>query len=302
MSNTIIAVDESGSYRLYLTITTEAVREAARIHGCTPLAAAALGRTLTGAGMMGLMLKSDTDRLTLQIKGDGPAEQILACADPAGHVKAYIADPAVDLPLKENGKLDVGGAVGQGSLTVIKDMGMKEPYVGRIELVSGEIAEDLTRYFTVSEQQPSSVALGVRFGADGEISAAGGMIIQVLPGASDECLTALEDMLFLMDSFTLLVQDAAAMEGPDKTKNLMDLIFGRLPEQFRPRVLEEKDIEWRCDCSRERMEAALVSIGKNDLMKIIEEDGQAELTCQFCRKSRHFDKNELISLLERAVS
>ncbi len=301
MKNTAIAVDRSGSYRLYLTISTEAVREAARIHECTPLAAAALGRALTGTAMMGLMLKGDNDRLSVHFKGDGPAEEILAAADSKGRVRGYISNPAVDLPLKESGKLDVGGAVGNGSLTVIKDMGMKEPYVGHIELVSGEIAEDLTHYFTVSEQQPSSVALGVRFDEKGEISAAGGMIIQVLPGASDECLTALEDLLFYMDSLTLLIQDAEAMEGEDKIRSLMELIFGKLPYEFSPVILEERNIEWHCGCSRERMEAALVSIGRKDLLDIIEQDGQAELTCQFCRKSYRFDREQLTALYKRAV-
>ncbi|MBQ6012652.1 MAG: Hsp33 family molecular chaperone HslO [Firmicutes bacterium] len=300
MNNTIIAVDGTGSYRLYLTITTDAVKEASRIHGCTPLASAALGRTLTAAGMMGLMLKGDSDRLTIQFKGDGPAQEILATAYPDGSVKAYIADPSVDLPLKSSGKLDVGGAIGNGTLTVIKDMGMKEPYVGRIDLVSGEIAEDLTQYFTVSEQQPSSVALGVRMDLEGLPAYAGGMIIQVLPGASDECLTALEDMLFYMDSLTLLIKDAEEAEGEDKTRILMDLIFGKLPEEFRPVILDEREIKWHCDCSRERMEAALVSLGKKDLRQLIDEDGQAELTCQFCRSSYHFDRDELEAIWQKA--
>ena len=300
MNNTIIAVDGTGSYRLYLTITTDAVKEASRIHGCTPLASAALGRTLTAAGMMGLMLKGDSDRLTIQFKGDGPAQDILATAYPDGSVKAYIADPSVDLPLKSSGKLDVGGAIGNGTLTVIKDMGMKEPYVGRIDLVSGEIAEDLTQYFTVSEQQPSSVALGVRMDLEGQPAYAGGMIIQVLPGASDECLTALEDMLFYMDSLTLLIKDAEEAEGEDKTRILMDLIFGKLPEEFRPVILDEREIKWHCDCSRERMEAALVSLGKKDLCQLIDEDGQAELTCQFCRRSYRFDRDELEAIWQKA--
>ena len=300
MNNTIIAVDGTGSYRLYLTITTDAVKEASRIHGCTPLASATLGRTLTAAGMMGLMLKGDSDRLTIQFKGDGPAQEILATAYPDGSVKAYIADPFVDLPLKSSGKLDVGGAIGNGTLTVIKDMGMKEPYVGRIDLVSGEIAEDLTQYFTVSEQQPSSVALGVRMDLEGQPAYAGGMIIQVLPGASDECLTALEDMLFYMDSLTLLIKDAEEAEGEDKTRILMDLIFGKLPEEFRPVILDERKIKWHCDCSRERMEAALVSLGKKDLRQLIDEDGQAELTCQFCRSSYHFDRDELEAIWQKA--
>ena len=296
--NTLIAVDKSGSYRVYLSVSTAMVEEARRIHGCTPLAAAALGRTITGAAIMGLMLKSESDKLTVQFKGDGPAREILATANAKGEVKGYIADPSVDLPLKQNGKLDVGGAVrglGTGSLTVIKDLGLKEPYVGRIELVSGEIAEDLTQYYVSSEQQPSSVALGVRMAEDGSVGAAGGMFVQVLPQAQDECLDKLEETLFFMDSFTLLVQDA---EGD--VYRLLDLIFGKMPEEFRPEVLEERDVSWHCDCSRERMEKALISIGKKDLCEIIAEDKGAELTCQFCRKKYRFSEEELIALLKEA--
>lgn len=294
MSNTLIAVDSSGSYRLYLTITTEMVAEAQRIHGCTPLAAAALGRTVTAAGMMGLMLKGDGDRLTVQFKGDGPAKEILACANARGEVKGYISDPYVDLPLKSNGKLDVGGSLGKGSLTVIRDIGLKEPYVGRIELVSGEIAEDLTQYFAVSEQQPSSVALGVMVDKYGKVCAAGGMIVQVLPGADDKCLSALEDTLFFMNSMTVNVMDSMNVD------DMMNRIFGSMPEEYRPHVLDHRDISWHCDCSRERMEKALISVGKADLAKIIEEDGKAELTCSFCRNSYSFNRDELTALLEKA--
>lgn len=296
MSNTLIAVDNSGSYRLYLTITTDMVAEAQRIHGCSPLAAAGLGRTLTAAGMMGLMLKGDGDRLTVQFKGDGPAKEILACANAKGEVKGYISDPCVDLPLKSNGKLDVGGSLGNGSLTVIRDIGLKEPYVGKIELVSGEIAEDLTQYFAVSEQQPSSVALGVMVDEYGKVCAAGGMIVQVLPGANDECLNALEDTLFFMNSMTVNVMDSMNVD------DMMNRIFGSMPEEFKPHILDHRDISWHCDCSRERMEKALISVGKTDLAKIIEEDGKAELTCSFCRNSFSFNKEELTQILVQARS
>ena len=298
MNNTIIGVDKSGSYRVYLSVTTEMVEKARKIHNCTPLASAALGRVITGAAMMGLMLKSESDKLTVQFKGDGPAKEVLATAYASGEVKGYIADPYVDLPLKENGKLDVGGAIkgiGEGSLTVIKDLGMKEPYVGRIELVSGEIAEDLTQYYLSSEQQPSSVALGVRMSENGTVSAAGGMFIQVLPQADEECLTKLEDMLFFMDSFTLLVQDA----GGDVYK-LKNLIFGKMPEEYGLEVLEERNVSWSCDCSRERMEKALISVGRKELSQIINEDHGAELTCQFCRNKYNFSEEELLSLLKEA--
>ena len=294
--NTLIAVDNSGSYRVYLTITTDLCDQAMQIHGCTTTAAAALGRTLTCAGMMGLMLKGLGDRLTVQIKGDGPAEQILACADALGRVKGYIVNPAAELPPRSDGHLNVGGIVGNGSLTVIKDLGLKEPYVGTIPLVSGEIARDFTQYFAVSEQQPGSVALGVRFSKDrSHVAWAGGFIVQVLPNASEEALDALEEKLVLMDDLTLLIQDA---EGD--LYRLLDLIFGGLPEDFRPRVLEEKNISWMCDCSRERMEKALISIGKKDLAEIIREDHGAELTCQFCRRKHRFTEEELIKLLEEA--
>lgn len=294
MSNTLIAVDASGSYRLYLTITTDTVREAQRIHGCTPLAAAGLGRTLTAAGMMGLMLKGDGDRLTVQFKGDGPAKEILACANSKGEVKGYISNPNVDLPLKSNGKLDVGGSLGNGALTVIRDIGLKEPYVGKIELVSGEIAEDLTQYFAVSEQQPSSVALGVMVDEYGVVCASGGMIVQVLPNAKDECLSALEDTLFFMNSMTVNVMDSLNVD------DMMLRIFGSMPEEYKPRILEHRDISWKCDCSRERMEKALISIGKKDLAQIIEEDGKAQLSCNFCRNAYDFNKEELTELLKNA--
>ena len=192
MSNTLIAMDKSGSYRVYLAITTDMVEEARNIHMTTPLAAAGLGRVLTAAGLMGIMLKNPQDKLTLQFKGEGPAKQILATADGTGKVKGYIANPDVDLPLTEKGKLDVGGSLGIGELTVIKDLGLKEPYMGTIALVSGEIAEDLAAYFFISEQQNTSVALGVKIERDYHVGAAGGMIIQMMPGAEEGAVSALE--------------------------------------------------------------------------------------------------------------
>ena len=294
--NTIIAVDNSGSYRVTLAVTTDLCEQAMQIHGCTPTSAAALGRTLTCAGMMGLGLKGLGDKLTVQIKGDGPAQQILATADALGRVKGYIANPAAEMPPRSDGHLNVGGIVGEGSLTVIKDLGLKEPYVGTIPLVNGEIARDFTQYFAASEQQPGSVALGVRLTKDlTHVAYAGGFIVHVLPDAKEEALDALEETLFLLDDLTLLIQDA---EG-DLYK-LLDIIFGKLPEEFRPHVLEERSVSWLCDCSRERMAKALVSIGRKDLTEIIEEDHGAELTCQFCLKKYYFDEQELRTLLEEA--
>lgn len=302
MNKVLIGVDKSGSYRIYLTITTQLAEEARRIHNTTPLATAGLGRVLTAAALMGLMLKNENDRLTVHFKGDGPAKQILAAADGTGRVKGYIANPDVDLPLRSDGKLDVGGSLGIGTLTVIKDLGMKEPYVGRIDLVSGEIAEDLTAYFFVSEQQSSSVALGVRIGTDYTVSAAGGMIIQMLPDAKEGVVDALEGMIGAMRPISTLVEEVQA-KGTGKTeeallRELLSEIFDGMPAEFQPEPLEFRTVDWNCDCGAERMEKALISIGEKDLREIYEEDGQAELVCQFCLSKYQFDKEHLGKLLE----
>ena len=304
MNNTVMGMDKSGSYRVYLTVTTEMVEEARHIHGTTPLATAGLGRVLTAAGMMGLMLKNQNDKMTLLFKGDGPAKQIMATADGKGHVKGYIADPHVELPLTKEGKLDVGGSLGIGELTVIKDMGMGEPYVGTIALVNGEIAEDLTAYFLISEQQSTSVALGVKVERDLSVGAAGGMIIQMLPGADEGAVEVLEERIKAMPPLTALIEDALK-EGAGQTMEgildrLLDVIFGELPDGYQVDVLDHREISWDCDCNRERLEKALLSIGEKDLREILEEDGQAELQCQFCLKKYHFDREELEKLVKAA--
>ena len=305
MNKAIIAMDKSGSFRVYLAITTSMVEEARQIHDTTPLGTAAMGRVLTAAGLMGLMLKNQKDKLTMQFKGDGPAREILATANADGKVKGYISNPDVDLPLKANGKLDVGSALGIGTVTVIKDLGLKEPYVGRIELVNGEIAEDLTAYFFVSEQQSSSVALGVRVDTDLSVAAAGGMIIQMLPGADMASVDALEPLLDQMIPISTLVEEVTR-EGVGKTEeaimeDLLNKIFAPMPEQFEVIAKETRDIGWECDCSTERLEKALMSIGVQDMRTILEEDGEAELTCQFCRKKYHFDREHLERLLEEML-
>lgn len=318
MNKALIGIDNSGSYRVYLAVTTALAEEARVIHNTTPLATAALGRALTGAGMMGLMLKNEKDRLTVQFKGDGPAREILAVADGAGRVKGYISNPDVDVPKRSDGKLDVGGALGIGMLTVIKDLGMKEPYVGRIDLVSGEIAEDLTAYFFVSEQQSSSVALGVRIDTDYSVAASGGLIIQMLPGGKPEAVDALETMIAHMKPISTLVEDAqekvvGQAKGQSVAKavgnvaeeqsaeamlcGILKTIFQDMPEEFQVEPLEYRDLFWSCDCSTERMERALISIGEKDLREIYEEDGQAELVCQFCLSPYQFDRERLERLL-----
>lgn len=316
MNKAIIALDRSKSFRVYLTISTDLVQEAADIHDTTPLASAGLGRVLTAAGLMGIMLKDADNKLTLHFKGDGPAKQILATAYSDGRVKGYISNPYVDLPLNDQGKLDVGGSLGVGELTVIKDLGMREPYTGTIALVDGEIADDLTAYFYISEQQNSSVALGVKVERDLSIGAAGGMIIQMLPDAEEGAVDALEKMIGEMPPLTTLISglsDAKTLQedGGDAQEAAEDLaaskrlaellqeIFKDVPEEYQPEILEEREIRWECDCSRERIENALLTIGRKDLTEIIEEDGQAELQCQFCCKKYHFNKDDLVAILDR---
>lgn len=302
INKVITAMDKSGSFRVYLAITTGMVEEARTIHDTTPLATAALGRVLTGAGLMGLLLKNDYDKLTVLIKGDGPAQQIIATANGAGEVKGYIANPHVDLPKKDNGKLDVGGAIGIGTLTVITDFGLKQPYVGKIDLVSGEIADDLTAYYFISEQQSTSVALGVKIERDLTVAAAGGMIIQMIPGADPDSVDALEKMVEAMPPITSLIEDEI-QKSAGKTEeaileSLLNSIFEGLPHEFKVEPLEYKEIGWKCDCSEERLEQVVISIGEKDITEIIEEDGQAELVCQFCGSKYHFDKDHLLELLE----
>ena len=301
MSNVYTAIDKSGSYRVYLAVTTDLVEEARVIHDTSPVATAGLGRVLTGTGLMGLMLKNQSDKLTVIFKGDGPAKQILATAFADGRVKGYIANPYVDLPLNECGKLNVGGSLGIGDLTVIKDLGLREPYVGTIALVDGEIADDLTAYYYISEQQNTAISLGVKIDTNCSVKAAGGMIIQMLPDAEDGAVDALEKMLAELPPVTTLVEDAAkAADGRGNEQILMlmmDRIFGAMPEAYKTEGLEYRELKWECDCSEDRLEHVLMTIGEKELSDIIEEDGQAELVCQFCCKKYHFDKGRLERIL-----
>ncbi|MDD6042915.1 MAG: Hsp33 family molecular chaperone HslO [Eubacteriaceae bacterium] len=303
MSKVITAIDRSKTFRVYLTISTDMVEEAREIHQTTPLATAALGRVLTGAGLMALMLKNESDKVTVQFKGDGPAREILATAYGDGRVKGYISNPNVDLPLRADGHLNVGGSLGIGELTVIKDLGLKEPYVGKISLVTGEIADDLTAYYYISEQQNSSVALGVKLAKDCSVQCSGGMIIQMLPFAPEESIDALEAMLDKLEPLTTIIERVVSCSAGKSEEGivtaLMDEIFKDMPEEFKPEALETKDMKWECDCSFERLEQALMTIGKKDLREIIDEDGQAELVCQFCEKKYLFDREQLERLYEQ---
>ncbi|MEG1583809.1 MAG: Hsp33 family molecular chaperone HslO [Anaerovorax sp.] len=302
MNKALIAIDKSKSFRIYLAITTKMVEEARNIHHTTPLATAALGRVLTGAGLMGLLLKNKEDKLTLQFKGDGPAVELLATAKGDGSVKGYISNAQVDLPKKANGKLNVGGALGVGTLTVIKDLGLKEPYTGKMDFVTGEIADDLTAYFFVSEQQSSSVALGEKIDVDGRVLAAGGMIIQMLPEADPASIHALEVLLDQMKPISLqieeLVNKSQGRTAEAILMNLMTEIFRPLPEEFQVELLDYREIGWHCDCCEERLEKVLISIGEKELEEMIKQDGHAEIVCQFCEKKYNFDKTHLEDLLE----
>ena len=303
MSRALTAIDKSGSFRVCACITTDLVQTACRIHDTTPTAAAGFGRVLTAACMMGIMMKEPDNKLTLIFKGDGPAKQILATAYGDGRVKGYIANPHVDLPLTENGKLDVGGSLGIGELSVIRDLGLKEPYMGTIALVNGEIAEDLTAYFFISEQQNTSVALGVKVERDYTIGAAGGMIIQMLPDAKEGAVDALEQMIGRMEPVTSVIsrvqETCKGRSDAGLVREMAEEIFRDMPEEYALEILEDREIRWDCDCSRERIEAALMTIGVKDLTEIIEEDGKAELQCQFCLKKYQFSKEELQGILEQ---
>jgi molecular chaperone Hsp33 len=281
------------SIRFFSCITTGMVEEARKIHDCSPVSIAALGRMMTAGSMMGTMLKSDKDTITVQINGKGLAGNIVVISDSTGNVRGYIANPYVDLMQREDGKLDVGGAVGvDGVLTVIKDLGMKEPYVGQTPIESGEIGDDISSYFASSEQTPTAVGLGVLVEVDGHVAASGGFIIQVMPEADEAAITKLEERLGGIKSVTQMISLGLDAEGIIKD------ILGDIDYK----VYEEKQIEYQCNCDKERLERALVSMGKKELEDIIEEQGEAELVCHFCNSKYHFDREELVKLLERATS
>ena len=276
-------------------ITGKAMVERARqIHRTLPLATAALGRSLMAASLMGNQLKDDRgNSLTLQIKGGGPLGRITVVSDSAGNVRGSVQTPDVSLPLREgDGKLDVGAAVGtDGTLTVIRDMGLKEPYVGMVPLVSGEIAEDVASYFVVSEQVPTACALGVLVDRDQSVRAAGGYLIQLLPGADDGVVGRVEAGVAALGSVTPRL-DA----GMDAEALLRAALSG-----FEVEVLTREPVEYRCYCTRERVATALVSMGRDELTALIEEQGAAELTCQFCDAVYRFDREELKDLLAKAT-
>ena len=289
MSDQIIRVLAKNAPVKASAITARDMVERARqIHKTLPVATAALGRTLMAASVMGNQLKEDNGSVTLRIKGGGPLGGITAVADSAGNARGYVLNPTVDLPLKGPAKLDVGAAVGRdGSLTVIKDLNLKEPYVGTVPLVSGEIAEDITSYFAESEQIPTACALGVLVDVDQSVLCAGGYLIQLLPGADDAAISAIERGIQRVGPVT------EALRGGLGAQGLVEQVLS----EFELEVLSAEPVEYRCYCSRDRVTRALISMGREELEALLREQGQAELTCQFCDKVYRYSREELEALL-----
>ena len=282
------AITADGQVKAAAITGRDLVERARNIHTLLPVATAALGRTLMAASLMGDAMKIDGSSLTLQIKGGGPLGTILAVSDEAGNVRGYVQNPHVELMEKAPGKLDVGRAVGEtGSLTVIKDLGMKEPYVGTIDLLSGEIADDIAAYFVESEQIPTACALGVLVGTDQSVTSAGGYLIQLLPGAGEDIITKIEAGVQRVGSVS------HALEGGLDGAGLLRAVLS----DFDLEILETHPVEYRCYCSRDRVTRALISMGREELSSLIQEQGQAELTCQFCDQIYRYSKEDLEEIL-----
>lgn len=265
---------------------TDIVAEIEKIHQTSAVVTAALGRLSIAASMMGYDLKNENDTVTLRVKGGGPAGMLVAVADSRGNVKADVDQPVVELPLNAKGKLDVGGAVGtDGTLSVVKDLGLKEPYVGIVPLVSGEIAEDITSYYAYSEQIPTVCALGVLVDKDLSIACAGGYLLQLLPGATDAEITRLEQNIAAMPSVTEMLR---AGKTP---QDMMELAMAG----FDPQVLDTREVKYQCDCSKERTKDMLLSLGRKELVKLRDEDPKCEVVCHFCHTKYEFDLNELLA-------
>lgn len=283
--NLLRGISENGGVIFYGVDSTEIVREMERLHKTSAVTTAALGRLLTAAAMMGQMLKSDQDSVTLQIRGGGPAGRLLAISDGSGKVKGYVENPVVELPPRADGHLDVGAAVGHdGTLDVIRDLGMREPYIGQVPLVSGEIAEDVTSYFAASEQTPTVCALGVLVNKDLTVQCAGGFIVQLLPGATEEEISMLEKNIGAMPSVTSMLAEG---------KSIQDMLELALAG-FQPDILDQSHVVYHCDCSEERVRKMLKSLPRTEVEKLRDEDPIAEVNCQFCGKNYRVDLNELL--------
>ncbi len=280
-----------GTIRVFVAITTDLVNDAQKTHNSFPIATAALGRTLTIAAIMGQNLKNEKDSVTIQFRGDGPLGNIVAVTDSKSEVRGYAVNPFVELPLNKKGKLDVGKAVGKGELAVIYDLDLKEPYCGRVPIVTGEIAEDMTYYFAKSDQIPTAIGLGVLVGTDNKAISAGGYMIQLMPGASEEVAGTIEDKVRNAPPITEMLEKGMSAE---------DILFF-LTDGF-DMMIQNQTVEpkYKCKCSQKRMRDAVISIGKEELKRIIDEDGKCEVECQFCDNRYTFDKDELLKMYELA--
>ena len=285
------ATAAKGQIRAFAATTKDTVEAARAAHNPSPVATAALGRLLTAGAMMGVMMKGEEDLLTLKIQGDGPIGGLTVTADAKGRVKGYVFNPSVLLPPNEKGKLDVGGALGLGVLSVIKDMGLKEPYVGQTILVTGEIAEDLTYYFASSEQTPSSVALGVLMNGENTVRQAGGFILQMMPGASEEVIGRLEEKLGEIVSVTAMLDEGKTPET----------ILGDVLGEFGLEIREKIPAQFYCNCTKRRVEKALISIGKKEIQEMIQDGKPIEINCHFCGRHYVFSVEELKEIFNKAA-
>ena len=289
MDNMVRVISENGGIVVCAVDSTAIVQKMESVHETSAVVSAALGRLLTAASLMGSWLKHEEDSLTLRVDGGGAAGPVLAVSDGEGHVRGYASRPVVEIPLRADGKLDVGTAVGRnGTLTVIRDIGLKEPYVGRVPLASGEVAEDITAYYAASEQTPSVCALGVLVDRDLSIKRAGGYLLQLLPGASEEEIDLLERNVAGMRTVTELLE-----EGKTPLEIAQSLLDG-----FFPQLLEQRTVEYRCHCSEARTADILASLGREELRSMLEKDKDAEVECHFCGRKYHFDLAKFIENLE----
>lgn len=290
MDRIIRATAGDGFIKMAVITARDMVERAREVHSLAPTACAALGRTLCGASMLGEMMKEENATLTIRINGGGPIGSIVAVSDSAGYVRGYVSEPGVDLPLRSDGKLNVGAAVGRdGMLTVSRDIGLREPYIGSTELISGEIAEDLTAYLLESEQVPSACALGVLIDTDCTVKAAGGFIVQLMPGAPEELIGKLEDNIFMMDQLTTILDEDGA-----------EAIFDQVLKGLEHHIVGEAPVGYRCYCSRERVEDALRCIEKNELIEMANEDKDCAVSCQFCDAQYVFTPDDLRRIAEDA--
>ncbi len=290
MDRILRATAANGFVKMSLITARETVQRAKDIHGCTPTTAAALGRALCGASILGNLMKEENASLTLRINGGGRIGSIICVSDSNGCVRGYVTDPTVDLPIRADGKIDVGGAVGRdGFLTVSRDIGLREPYIGSVELVSGEVAEDLTAYMLESEQIPSACALGVLIDTDLSVKAAGGFLVELMPGAPEEYIDKLEDNIFMMDQLTTILSE----DGEEE-------VFAQVLKGMEYHLVGENEVTYKCYCSRERVSEALLSVGSAELEDMINSGETAHLSCQFCDTVYDFTPEDIDKLLNES--